>query len=157
MPKTLWQACLALSLPPFVAAAAAQAQSLGTQVGREVAIRAHLQDGEEFNIPLAQLIDYGKQPHRIAQVPPGSADQCQIASRGRERQGEALASFRTDAARVTARAVCCITRARDLGRQKLQPWPIRRGQSGPQFTASCQKIVASQRKGNSTPSIRGDS
>jgi hypothetical protein len=33
----------------------------GPQVGREVAIPAHLQDGNEFNIPLTQLIDYGRQ------------------------------------------------------------------------------------------------
>ena len=36
------------------------AQSSGSQIGREVAIQAHLQDGDEFNTPLAQLIDYGK-------------------------------------------------------------------------------------------------
>ena len=36
------------------------AQSPGTQLGREVAIPAHLQDGDEFKTPLAQLIEYGR-------------------------------------------------------------------------------------------------
>jgi hypothetical protein len=36
-------------------------QGSTSQLGREVAILLHLQDGEEFNIPLAQLIDYGRQ------------------------------------------------------------------------------------------------
>jgi len=36
-------------------------QSPVSQVGREVAIPAHLQDGEEFNISLPQLIEYGRQ------------------------------------------------------------------------------------------------
>jgi Di-haem oxidoreductase, putative peroxidase len=39
-------------------AVAAQTQ---TQVGREVAIPVHLQDGDEFNTPLRQLIQYGAQ------------------------------------------------------------------------------------------------
>lgn len=39
----------------------AWAQNANLQIGREVAIPAHLQDGHEFNIPLAQLIDYGRQ------------------------------------------------------------------------------------------------
>jgi len=33
----------------------------GSQLGREVSIPRHLQDGEEFNIPLEQLIHYGMQ------------------------------------------------------------------------------------------------
>jgi hypothetical protein len=32
-----------------------------TKIGREVAIPVHLQDGEEFNVPLTQLIQYGSQ------------------------------------------------------------------------------------------------
>jgi hypothetical protein len=36
-------------------------QSSSSQIGREVAIPARLQDGDEFNIPLAQLIDCGRQ------------------------------------------------------------------------------------------------
>lgn len=39
----------------------ALSQGRNAQIGREVAIPAHLQDGDEFNIPLAQLIDYGRQ------------------------------------------------------------------------------------------------
>jgi len=35
-------------------------QSHGQQIGREVAIPAHLQNGEEFDVPLGQLIEYGK-------------------------------------------------------------------------------------------------
>ena len=35
---------------------AASGQTAVSQVGREVAIPAHPQDGQEFNIPLAQLI-----------------------------------------------------------------------------------------------------
>jgi len=36
-------------------------QSPNSQIGREVAIPRHLQDGEEFNTPLNQLIRYGAQ------------------------------------------------------------------------------------------------
>jgi len=39
----------------------AWAQNPGSQVGREVAIPSHLQDGEEFNTPVSQLIRYGAQ------------------------------------------------------------------------------------------------
>lgn len=45
----------------LLAATAAVAQNAGSQVGREVAIPTHLQDGEEFNISLRQLIEYGAQ------------------------------------------------------------------------------------------------
>ena len=45
----------------LLVAGTALGQSSASQIGREVAIRAHLQDGEEFNLPLAQLIDYGRQ------------------------------------------------------------------------------------------------
>jgi cytochrome c553 len=47
------------ALCPFVVAIAAWAQSPNSQVGREVAIPVHLQDGEEFTIPIAHLIQYG--------------------------------------------------------------------------------------------------
>jgi hypothetical protein len=40
---------------------AASGQSQGSQIGHEVAIPVHLQDSEEFNVPLAQLIEYGRQ------------------------------------------------------------------------------------------------
>src|SRR5258708_3661880 len=36
-------------------------QSPKSQIGREVAIPRHLQDGEEFTVPLGQLINYGSQ------------------------------------------------------------------------------------------------
>jgi len=39
----------------------ALAQSPASQVGREVAIPQHLQDGEEFDTPVSQLIRYGAQ------------------------------------------------------------------------------------------------
>jgi hypothetical protein len=39
----------------------AWAQNPNSQVGREVAIPIHLQDGEEFNTPVSQLIRYGAQ------------------------------------------------------------------------------------------------
>ncbi len=39
---------------------AATAQALEAQIGREVAIPIHLQDGEEFTTPLPQLLDYGE-------------------------------------------------------------------------------------------------
>ena len=35
--------------------------SAQNQIGREVAIPLHLQDGDEFNVPLRQLIQYGAQ------------------------------------------------------------------------------------------------
>ncbi len=34
---------------------------MASPIGREAAIPAHLQDGDEFNISLTQLIDYGRQ------------------------------------------------------------------------------------------------
>ncbi len=33
-----------------------------TEIGREVAIPRHLQDGEEFQISLKQLLDHGRDP-----------------------------------------------------------------------------------------------
>ena len=45
----------------FLVAMVAWAQNPSSQVGREVAIPSHLQDGEEFNTPVSQLIRYGAQ------------------------------------------------------------------------------------------------
>jgi di-heme oxidoreductase (putative peroxidase) len=47
-------------LTPFLAAIA-WAQNPNSQVGREVAIPSHLQDGEEFTTPLHKLIEFGAQ------------------------------------------------------------------------------------------------
>jgi hypothetical protein len=46
---------------PLLMAFTAWGQSQGSEMGREVAIRKHLQDGEEFTTPLGQLIQYGAQ------------------------------------------------------------------------------------------------
>ena len=46
-------------LTPFLVAMVAWAQSPSFQIGREVAIPVHLQDGEEFTIPIRHLIEYG--------------------------------------------------------------------------------------------------
>lgn len=46
---------------PFVAALAVFAQDPSAQVGREVAIPVHLQDGDEFTVSTSQLIQYGAQ------------------------------------------------------------------------------------------------
>jgi len=46
-------------LTPFLVAVVAWAQNPNSQIGRELAIPAHLQDGEEFNTPVTQLIRYG--------------------------------------------------------------------------------------------------
>ena len=43
----------------FLVAKVGWAQSPSFQIGREVAIPVHLQDGEEFNLPVAQLIQFG--------------------------------------------------------------------------------------------------
>jgi len=45
----------------FTLASWAMAQESHTQVGREVSIPAHLQDGDEFTTPLRRLIEYGSQ------------------------------------------------------------------------------------------------
>lgn len=62
MNKTLCRArqCFA-ALSPLIVVFAVWGQSPGSQVGREVAIPTHLQDGEEFTISLRQLIEYGSQ------------------------------------------------------------------------------------------------
>jgi hypothetical protein len=48
-------------LLPMLMATAAFGQGSDHQVGREVAIPVHLQDGEEYTIPIAELINYGAQ------------------------------------------------------------------------------------------------
>ncbi len=50
--------CIFLSL---LIATMASSQSSNHQIGREVAIPIHLQDGEEFTTPVAKLIQYGAQ------------------------------------------------------------------------------------------------
>ncbi len=62
MSKTLRRTCRWCAfLTSFLVAMLAWAQNPGSQVGREVAIPSHLQDGEEFNTPVSQLIRYGAQ------------------------------------------------------------------------------------------------
>ena len=60
--KTLqWSSLCSAAVLLLLLAISALGQGTSPQIGREVAIPAHLQDGDEFNIPLAQLIDYGRQ------------------------------------------------------------------------------------------------
>src|SRR5215470_5278265 len=60
MPNTVRRAWRSFVLPtPFRVVIAASAQSPSSQVGREVAIPVQLQDGEEFNLPVTQLIQFG--------------------------------------------------------------------------------------------------
>jgi hypothetical protein len=62
MSKTFRKTCRWLvALSPFVIVIAALGQSPDSKVGREKAIPVHLQDGEEFSTPIAQLIQYGAQ------------------------------------------------------------------------------------------------
>jgi hypothetical protein len=62
MTKTRRRTCTWLAfLAPFLVAMVAWAQNPSSQVGREVAIPIHLQDGEEFTTPIAELIQYGAQ------------------------------------------------------------------------------------------------
>jgi len=62
MTKTFRGICRGLfSLFPLLIGVAALAQSPGTEVGSEVAIPTHLQDGEEFTTSIRQLIEYGAQ------------------------------------------------------------------------------------------------
>src|SRR5260370_27296900 len=49
------------ALCPFLVAMVAWAQNTNSQIGKEVAIPTHLQDGEEFTTPLRKLIEYGAQ------------------------------------------------------------------------------------------------
>ena len=61
MTKTLRRTCTWLAiLFPFIVIAAS-GQSSSSQVGREVAIPIHLQDGEEFTTSLRHLIEFGSQ------------------------------------------------------------------------------------------------
>ncbi len=48
-------------LTSFLLAMVAWAQNSSSQIGREVAIPVHLQDGKEFTIPLHKLIEFGAQ------------------------------------------------------------------------------------------------
>jgi hypothetical protein len=50
-----------VAVSAFTSMAVALGQGLDPQIGREVAIPRHLQDGEEFNTPLNRLIQYGSQ------------------------------------------------------------------------------------------------
>ncbi len=62
MSKTFRRTCRwLLALSPFALVIAALGQSPSSQVGREVAISIHLQDGEEFTTSIGQLIQYGAQ------------------------------------------------------------------------------------------------
>ncbi len=62
MSKTIRRTCRWFAfLTPFLVAVVAWAQNPNSQIGREVAIPSHLQDGEEFNTPVSELIRYGAQ------------------------------------------------------------------------------------------------
>jgi Di-haem oxidoreductase, putative peroxidase len=62
MTKPLGRTCRWLVfLTPFLVGIVAWAQNPNSQVGKEVAIPDHLQDGEEFTTPLHKLIEYGAQ------------------------------------------------------------------------------------------------
>ncbi len=60
MTKNFSKGCRRLAVAaPIVLAVVAVGQN--AQIGREVAIPSHLADGEEFNISLPQLIQFGQQ------------------------------------------------------------------------------------------------
>ena len=59
MSKTLRRICQCFVLSPLAIVIAASGQVSNSQIGREVAIPIHLQDGEEFTIPTAELIQFG--------------------------------------------------------------------------------------------------
>ena len=62
MSQTSLKICRSLAfLSPFLVAVVAWSQNPNSQVGREVAIPSHLQDGEEFSTSVSQLIRYGAQ------------------------------------------------------------------------------------------------
>ena len=61
MSNTLRRTCILAAALSSTIANAASGQGNSSQVGREVAIPSHLQDGEEFNAPVSQLIRYGAQ------------------------------------------------------------------------------------------------
>ena len=60
MPEILRRAWRRLAfLTALLVVTVAWAQNTNSQIGREVAIPVHLQDGEEFTIPIPQLIQFG--------------------------------------------------------------------------------------------------
>src|SRR5215472_9325344 len=62
MSKTRYRICVWLpALSLFVIGIPVLGQSPSSQIGREVAIPVHLQDGEEFTVSIPQLIQYGAQ------------------------------------------------------------------------------------------------
>ena len=61
MIKTRRRICARLAVLSSVIVIAASGQSAKSQMGREVAIPKHLQDGEEFTTSIGQLIQYGAQ------------------------------------------------------------------------------------------------
>lgn len=62
MSNTLRHICRRLvALSPFAIVIAAFGQAPPSQIGREVAIPVHLQDGDEFHLSIPQLIQYGSQ------------------------------------------------------------------------------------------------
>ncbi len=62
MSKTFRRTCRWFAfLTSFLVAMVAWSQNPNSQVGREVAIPIHIQDGEEFTVPIAHLIQYGAQ------------------------------------------------------------------------------------------------
>ena len=62
MTKRLRRKCLWLAaVSPLTIGIVALGQSRSSQIGREVAVPVHLQDGDEFTIPREQLIQFGAQ------------------------------------------------------------------------------------------------
>ncbi|HKW34295.1 MAG TPA: hypothetical protein VJN92_14880, partial [Candidatus Acidoferrum sp.] len=61
MTRTLPRICAWLAVLSSLIALSASGQSPNSQVGREVAIPVHLQDGEEFTTSLRHLIEFGSQ------------------------------------------------------------------------------------------------
>src|ERR1700756_5872512 len=62
MSKTRYRTCVWLAaLSLFVIGIPVLGQGPGSQIGREVAIPVHLQDGDEFTVSIPQLIQYGAQ------------------------------------------------------------------------------------------------
>jgi hypothetical protein len=56
-----WSSVCFTTLSLFLLAITALGQNANPQIGREVAIPRHLQDGEEFNLSIPQLIQFGSQ------------------------------------------------------------------------------------------------
>ena len=62
MSKTRCRSCVWLAaLSLFAIVIPVFGQSPSSQIGREIAIPVHLQDGEEFTVSIPQLIQYGAQ------------------------------------------------------------------------------------------------